>query len=59
MAYFLRPSDDSEFRDIDGETTSAVDWSIKKNKTYENARGIQDEAILVSGIKQSMATAAS
>lgn len=55
VAYFMRPSDDSEFKDVNGETTSAVNWYLRKNRTYENAGGVQDEAILVGGIKEVMA----
>ncbi|KAG8170160.1 hypothetical protein KVR01_000905 [Diaporthe batatas] len=51
VAYFLRPSDDSEFRDSRGQATTAVGWYLKKNETYES-HAAQDEAILTGGIKK-------
>ncbi|KAI4603389.1 hypothetical protein KJ359_006184 [Pestalotiopsis sp. 9143b] len=54
IAYFLRPSDDSEFRDSKGQSTSAVNWYIQKNQTYESHEK-QDESILLGGIKEHIA----
>ena len=53
IAYFLRPSDDSQFRDSKGQSTSAVNWYIEKNQTYESV-GKQDESILLGGIKETL-----
>ncbi|KAH6646770.1 hypothetical protein BKA67DRAFT_525544 [Truncatella angustata] len=51
IAYFLRPSDDSEFQDSMGKTTTAVNWYLQKNETYESHEK-QDELILLGGIKE-------
>ncbi|KAK6826141.1 hypothetical protein PG987_013635 [Apiospora arundinis] len=51
IAYFLRPSDDSEFIDAKGEATTAVSWYLQKNKTYES-HGKQDERILLGGLME-------
>ncbi|KAK6857753.1 hypothetical protein PG995_005452 [Apiospora arundinis] len=51
IAYFLRPSDDSEFVDAKGEATTAVGWYLQKNKTYES-HGKQDERILLGGLME-------
>lgn len=51
VAYFLRPSDDAEFVDTEGETVSAFDWYAKKNETYEKPHELQPESILVGGMK--------
>ncbi|KAH8195951.1 hypothetical protein TruAng_009871 [Truncatella angustata] len=53
IAYFLRPSDDSEFQDSMGKTTTAVNWYLQKNETYESHEK-QDELILLGGIKESI-----
>ncbi|KAK2009851.1 Clavaminate synthase-like protein [Colletotrichum eremochloae] len=54
VAYFLRPSDDAEFADSNGTTTSAVEWYLKKNETYERPHQLQDESVLVGGMKQGL-----
>ncbi|KAK6212425.1 hypothetical protein LQW54_005199 [Pestalotiopsis sp. IQ-011] len=54
IAYCLRPSDDSEFRNSKGQSTSAVNSYIQKNQTHES-HGKQEESVFLCGIKEHIA----
>lgn len=54
IAYFLRPSNDSEFVDSMGNVGTGVDWYLKKNQTYEKQSEVQDDAILLGGMREQL-----
>ncbi|KAK0112452.1 hypothetical protein ONS96_001691 [Cadophora gregata f. sp. sojae] len=48
--YFLRPSDDLDFVDGDGNMTNVLDWYDRKNNMYEAPSTAQDRSLLVGGL---------
>ncbi|TID19645.1 2og-fe oxygenase family protein [Venturia nashicola] len=55
LAYFLRASDDAEFVDPNGNVVEAVDWYLRKNKTYEQEGAKQLEGrVLVGGLENEL-----
>lgn len=53
VTYFLRPSDDAEFVDSEGESIDAMKWYLKKNSTYESSYEKQrKDSVLLGGIEE-------
>ncbi|KAH9834712.1 gibberellin 20-oxidase [Teratosphaeria destructans] len=53
VTYFLRPSDDAEFLDSDGATSTARDWYLRKNETYEDSHENQlNGSVLLGGLEE-------
>ncbi|KAF2769677.1 Clavaminate synthase-like protein [Teratosphaeria nubilosa] len=53
VTYFLRPSDDAEFLDSDGAKSTAMDWYLKKNETYEDSHDHQmSGSVLLGGLEE-------
>ncbi|KAH7381965.1 hypothetical protein BKA64DRAFT_697724 [Cadophora sp. MPI-SDFR-AT-0126] len=48
--YFLRPNDDLDFTDGDGNMTNVLDWYDRKNNMYEAPSNAQDRSLLVGGL---------
>ncbi|KAE8421233.1 hypothetical protein BDV36DRAFT_292430 [Aspergillus pseudocaelatus] len=49
ISYFLRASDSTEFKDSDGDESSAKHWYLKKYEMYELPHAIQKEKTTLSG----------
>ncbi|KAK2000464.1 Clavaminate synthase-like protein [Colletotrichum falcatum] len=50
VTYFLRPSDDVEFIDGNGDLVNAMDWYDRKNNMYEASYDAQDRSLLIGGL---------
>ncbi|KAI1335854.1 Clavaminate synthase-like protein [Xylariaceae sp. FL0016] len=50
VTYFLRPSDDTEIVDGEGQHINVMDWYQKKNNMYEASYKSQDRSLLIGGM---------
>lgn len=50
MTYFLRPSDETEITDAEGNTNNVMDWYDKKNKMHETLHEAQDRSLLIGNL---------
>ncbi|KAI6764309.1 hypothetical protein HG530_008098 [Fusarium avenaceum] len=49
VSYFLRASDDTEFKDSNNEDSNANDWYLTKYHTYELPHDVQGQETVLSG----------